>query len=160
MQKIRVTKRNGCLEELDSEKINKVLNWACETIQSVSPSQVALGAHIQLYDKISTADIHKTLISSAANLISEEFPNYQYVGGRLINFELRKQVYKQYQPISLYDHITNLVKAGFYTSEFLHWYTEEEINEINGFIDHDRDIKLTHAAMEQITSKYLVQKVS
>ena len=34
---------------------------------------------IQFYDGITTDDIHETLVKTAADLISEATPNYQYV---------------------------------------------------------------------------------
>ena len=56
-------------------------------------SEVEINSQIQFYNAITTADIQETIIKSAADLISEESPNYQYVAGRLINYHLRKAVY-------------------------------------------------------------------
>jgi ribonucleoside-diphosphate reductase alpha chain len=38
-----------------------------------------------------TVDIHETLIKSAADLISRETPDYQYLAARLAIFHLRKK---------------------------------------------------------------------
>ena len=95
---IQVTKRNGKKEPLDIEKLHKVVFHACEGITGVSPSEVEIKSQIQFYNGIKTDDIQETLIKAAADLISEETPNYQYVGGRLINYGLRKEVYGQYTP--------------------------------------------------------------
>ena len=93
MTSIKVTKREGHTEDLDLEKLHKVVFWATQGITGVSASEVEIKSHIQFYNGIKTADIQETLIKSAADLISESTPNYQYVAGRLITYHLRKQVY-------------------------------------------------------------------
>lgn len=157
MTDIYVTKRDGHREVLDLDKFHKVVMWACEGIKGVSPSEIELKSHVQFYNNIRSADIQETLIKAAADLISEETPNYQYVAGRLINYHLRKQVYNQYHPEHLYNHVKRIVELNFYTNELLEWYTHEEFNQMQQFIDHGRDEDLTYAAMEQFRGKYLVQ---
>lgn len=157
MTDIYVTKRDGSKEALDLDKFHKVVMWACEGIKGVSPSEIELKSHVQFYNNIRSADIQETLIKAAADLISEETPNYQYVAGRLINYHLRKQVYNQYHPEHLYNHVKRIAGLDFYTNELLEWYTHEEFNQMQSFIDHGRDEDLTYAAMEQFRGKYLVQ---
>ena len=154
---IQVTKRNGTRETLDLEKLHRVVFWATEGITGVSASEVEIKSHIQFYNGIQTSDIQETLIKSAADLISEETPNYQYVAGRLINYHLRKQVYGDYEPWPLLRLVQKNVESGFYDSGLLAAYTEEEWNKLNSYIHHDRDENFTYVAMEQWRGKYLVQ---
>jgi len=84
MTQIQIQKRDGSKESLDLEKLHRVVFWATEGITGVSASEVEIKSHIQFYNGIRSADIQETLIKSAADLISEETPNYQYVAGRLI----------------------------------------------------------------------------
>ena len=90
---INVTKRDGSIQAFDLEKVHKVLEWAVEDISGVSMSEIELKANIQLYDKIPAYDIHELLIKSAAELISEQTPNYQFVAARLISYKIRKEAY-------------------------------------------------------------------
>ena len=154
---MQVQKRDGRLEDINIDKLHKVVMYACEDITGVSASQVEINSQIQFYDKISSEDIQETLIKSAADLISEETPNYQYVAGRLINYHLRKMVYGIFEPPCLCDIVQKNIDAGFYDSEFTDLFTKDEINELQSFIDHSRDEYLTYAAMEQFRGKYLVQ---
>jgi len=154
---MQVKKRDGRLEDLNIDKLHKVVMYAVENITGVSASQVEINSQIQFFDSIKTEDIQETLIKSAADLISEETPNYQYVAGRLINYHLRKQVYETFEPPCLCDIIQKNIDAGFYDAEFTELYTKEEIDELNEHINHDRDEVLTYAAMEQFRGKYLVQ---
>jgi ribonucleoside-diphosphate reductase alpha chain len=154
---MQVQKRNGELENIDIDKLHKVVMYACEDITGVSASQVEIHSKIQFYDKIKSENLQETLIKSAADLISEETPNYQYVAGRLINYHLRKQVYGTFTPPCLCDIVQKNIDSGFYDAEFTELYTKEEITELQSFIDHSRDEYLTYAAMEQFRGKYLVQ---
>jgi ribonucleoside-diphosphate reductase alpha chain len=154
---IQVTKRDGRKEPLDIDKLHKVVFWATQGITGVSASEVEIKSHIQFYNGITSSDIQETLIKSAADLITEECPNYQYVAGRLINYHLRKQVYGQFEPIHIYDLVKKNVDAGFYDSELLEKYTDDEWDRIDRWLQHNRDEDLTYVAMEQFRGKYLVQ---
>ena len=154
---MQVKKRDGKLEDLNIDKLHKVVMYACEGITGVSASQVEINSQIQFFDSIATEDIQETLIKSAADLITEENPNYQYVAGRLINYHLRKQVYGEFTPPCLCDIIQDNIDAGFYDPQLTELYTKDEINELNEYLDHTRDEVLTYAAMEQFRGKYLVQ---
>ena len=157
---MQVIKRDGQQEDLNIDKLHKVVMYACEGITGVSASQVEINSKIQFFDSIKTEDIQETLIKSAADLISEETPNYQYVAGRLINYHLRKMVYDSFTPPCLCDIIDKNIDAGFYDKEFRDLYTKDEIDDLNQHINHDRDEVLTYAAMEQFRGKYLVQNRS
>jgi ribonucleoside-diphosphate reductase alpha chain len=100
-QPITVIKRSGEKQELDLDRFHKVVAYACEGITGVSASEIELKSHVQFYNNIKTADIQETLIKAAADLITEDTPNYQWVGGRLINYHLRKEAYGTFDPPNL-----------------------------------------------------------
>jgi ribonucleoside-diphosphate reductase alpha chain len=154
---IMIIKRDGSKEDLNLDKLHKVVFHACESISGVSPSQVEIKSHIQFYNGIKSSDIQETLIKSAADLISEETPNYQYVAGRLVNYHLRKQVYGVFDPPCLCEIIQSNIDRGFYDADIMDKYTKADFDEIETYIDHSRDNDLTYAAMEQFRGKYLVQ---
>ncbi|WP_430455584.1 class 1a ribonucleoside-diphosphate reductase subunit alpha [Rheinheimera sp.] len=156
-QPLYVTKRDGTREPLDLDKIHRVIDWAAEGLQNVSVSQVELKSHIQFYDGIKTADIHETIIKAAADLISKETPDYQYMAARLAVFHLRKKAYGQFEPPKLYDHVVQMVESHRYDAHILSDYTKEEIDQIDSFIDHNRDMHFSYAAVKQLEGKYLVQ---
>ena len=152
-----VTKRNGEKESIDLEKIHRVIAWAAAGLEDVSVSQVELKSHIQFYDGIKTEDIHETIIKAAADLISEETPDYQYLSARLAVFHLRKKAYGQFEPPKLYDHVVKLVEAGKYDQHLLIDYDESDFEHMSLFLDHTRDLNFSYAAMKQLEGKYLVQ---
>ncbi|WP_286797759.1 class 1a ribonucleoside-diphosphate reductase subunit alpha [Psychrobacter sp. UBA6291] len=154
---IKVTKRDGRLEPIDLDKIHKVIEWAAHDLDNVSVSQVELKSHIQFYDGIRTRDIHETIIKSAADLISETTPDYQYLAARLAIFHLRKIAYNKFTPPHLYDHVKTLTDAGKYDEHILADYSRAEFDELEAYLDHWRDMNLAYAAVEQMAGKYLVQ---
>ena len=154
---ITVTKRNGKKEDLNLEKLHKVVFWATEGITGVSASEVEIKSHIQFYNGITTKDIQETLIKATADLITEETPNYQFVAGRLINYGLRKEVYGKFDPCHIFEIVDKNTNSGFYDPALLSTYSEGEWNYINNFIKHQRDEDFTYVAMEQFRGKYLVQ---
>ena len=100
---IFVKKRNGRLQNLDINKINLCAERACESIENVSASEVVLDAHVQLYDKITTKEIHKVLIMSARQKIEKE-PNYNYVASKLLLFNIHKEVFGSSVDKDAFDH--------------------------------------------------------
>lgn len=155
---IYVLKRDGRKELLNYEKVNKVLEWATDGISSVSASDVAMNAKLQIYSGINTSDIHRVLIQSAADMITEDTPNYQFVASKLLNYLLRKEVFNTYTNFPrLKDFIRTNVDRGVYDSEVLNFYSDKDLDKIEGFIKHKRDEDLTYAGIQQLMDKYLVQ---
>jgi|SRR5690554_874566 len=156
-QNLMVTKRDGRREPIDLEKIHRVIIWAAEGLENVSVSQVELSAHLQFYEGIKTSDIHETLIKSAADLISEDAPDYQYLAARLAIFHLRKRAFNDFEPPHLYDHVVRMVEDKRYDRHLLEDYSREEFDELNAYLDHNRDMNFSYAAVKQLEGKYLVQ---
>ncbi|WP_025820408.1 class 1a ribonucleoside-diphosphate reductase subunit alpha [Shewanella marina] len=152
-----VTKRSGERESIDLEKIHRVIAWAAEDLDNVSVSEVELRSHLQFFDGIPTEAIHETIIKAAADLISPETPDYQFLAARLAIFHLRKKAFGQFEPPSLYDHVVNLVELGKYDQHILQDYSREELDTLDSYIDHWRDMRFSYAAVKQLEGKYLVQ---
>lgn len=154
----KVKKRDGRIESLDLDKMHLMVEEACKGLSGVSASQVEMASGIQFYDGITTAEIQEILIKSAADLISLDAPNYQFVAARLLLFSIRKSLYGVVQDYpTFHDHIQNCVKIKVYDDEILNWYTEEELNHLGEYINHDRDYLFTYAGLRQVVDKYLVQ---
>lgn len=156
-EEINVVKRNGSFEKLDLNKIHRILECACDQITGVSVSDIEMKAHLSFYDNITTTDINKSLIHAAASLISENTPNYQYVAANLMNYELRKDVWSGKEPPRLYDHIVKMVDLKYYTEDLLAYYTEEEWDKIESFMDHSRDFNFSYIGLKEYITKYAVR---
>ena len=154
---VNITKRNGSVEPLNLDKIHRVLTWASENLQNVSVSQVEINSQLQFHDSMPTTEIHAILIKTAADLISEETPDYQYMAARLSIFHLRKIAYGKFHPPHIFEHVQKLVSLGKYTNHLLEDYSEDEYEQMQRAINHNQDMRFTYAAIEQMRGKYLVQ---
>jgi ribonucleoside-diphosphate reductase alpha chain len=154
----KVVKRNGATETLELNKLHIMVEEACKDLAGVSASQVEMQSGIQFYDGITTAEIQEILIRSASDLIDLEHPNYQFVAARLLLFATRKQLYgRMHEFPTLKEHVEKCVDKGVYDSEILTFYSNEEFDKLESFIDHGRDYLFTYAGLRQVVDKYLVQ---
>ena len=154
----KVVKRNGSIEALDLNKLHLMVEEACKDIAGVSASQIEMHSGIQFYDGITTAEIQEILIRSASDLIDLDNPNYQFVAARLLLFAVRKSLYGRVQDHpSLFEHVNNCVNLGVYDPDILTNYSEDELNKLGHYINHNRDYLFTYAGLRQVVDKYLVQ---
>jgi ribonucleoside-diphosphate reductase alpha chain len=159
---IRVLKSDGSKVEINLDKIHKMVHKACKKITGVSESLVQMNSGLQFYDGITTKDIQKILVKSASDLISLDNPNYQFVAARLLLFGIQKQVFNTkwkdseiYPPLK--DIIQRNIDIGVYDDDILKWYKEDELDQLDKYIKHSRDLTFTYAGLQQIVDKYLVQ---
>lgn len=113
---MKVLKRNGKLEDLNLEKLRKVVYWAKEkpsplTIDESNntslPRTTSLPRnkgldlnileleskmHIKFFDGISTKEIHETAVNTALSLTSIEKPEWSVLAARLFIYNLYKEV--------------------------------------------------------------------
>ena len=158
----KVVKRDGSIEPIDLDKVHRMVEAACKDVAGVSESSVEMNSGLQFYDGISSTEIQNILIKSAADLISLDSPNYQYVASRLLLFQVRKTVFntkwkdsKIYPPLK--DIVTRNINYAVYDEKLITYYSDEEWEKLNSYMKHDRDFLFTYAGLRQIVDKYLVQ---
>lgn len=163
MSQIQVTKRSGAKEPLTIDKWQAQIAKVCSGIADVSQSMIEIRSQPHFYDGISTREIDGITLRAIVDLIDVTsnpdvgHTNYQYVAGKQRLSMLRKDVYGQYEPPSLYSIVKKNVEVGLYTDELLEWYTEEDWNKMDSMIDHSKDEQYSYAAIEQLIEKYLVR---
>lgn len=152
-----VIKRDGSSEPFSHEKLNKLSQWTTDVLtpqeHNIDWSQIALDAVKRLYNNCTTEDIVKALIQSCLDKHEE---GYLYAAGKLLISDLYKDIYNSDIPPSLNDFLESMIEKELY-EDFLEEYSDEEIIEIDSFIDHSRDFTLTHSQVNQMMSKYLLQ---
>ena len=159
---IRVVKSDGSKVDINLDKIHRMVEKACKDLTGVSESLVEINSGLQFFDGITTQEIQKILVKSASDLISLESPNYQFVAARLLLFGIQKQVFNtKWKDSEIYPPLGEIIERnvdyGVYDGDILNHYTEDEIEELNSYIKHNRDFDFTYAGLQQIVDKYLVQ---
>jgi ribonucleoside-diphosphate reductase alpha chain len=158
---MQVTKRDGKKEDFLVEKIHKVVQSATKDMNGVSFSDICMNANLSLYDGISSAEIHQILIKSANDLISKSNPNYQYAAARLLNMQLKKEVWGHGStPIDFLMFLQRNVDNGIYDPLILEKWSNDDVNIFSEYINHDRDDLFTYSGLQQMIDKYLVKNRS
>ena len=152
-----IVKRDGSKENLNIDKIHVVVEHACKGLAGVSSSQIEMNANLQFYDGMATSEIQEVLIRSANDLINLDAPNYQYAAARLLSYSTNKDVFGEFQPITLKEMIDLNIERGVYDPAILEYYTIEEIKTLDSYIQHGRDENFTYAGLRQVVDKYLCQ---
>ena len=159
---LSIVKRDGSKENLNLDKIHKMVEAACDGINGVSASQVEMSANLSFYDGVTTQEIQDTLIKSASDLISLDTPNYQYVAARLLLFAIRKDVFNtKWKDSKIYPSLKEIVERnieiGVYDKELIGYYDDDEWSKLNSYLNHNRDLMFAYAGLRQVVDKYLVQ---
>ena len=159
---LSIVKRDGSKENLNLDKIHKMVEAACDGINGVSASQVEMSANLSFYEGVTTQEIQDTLIKSASDLISLDTPNYQYVAARLLLFAIRKDVFNtKWKDSKIYPSLKEIVERnieiGVYDKELISYYDDEEWSKLNSYLNHNRDLMFAYAGLRQVVDKYLVQ---
>ena len=141
----QVLKRHGGVEQIDLEKVHRMVEAACKDVSGVSESAVEMNSGLQFYDGITSTEIQSILIKSAADLICLETPNYQYVAARLLLFQVRKSVFntkwkdsKIYPPLK--EIMVRNINKGVYDEKLITYYSDEELDKLDEYMKHDRDM--------------------
>ena len=135
----KIVKRNGESEPIDLQKVHRMVEAACKDVAGVSESSVEMNSGLQFYDGITSTEIQSILIKSAADLISLDSPNYQYVAARLLLFQVRKSVFntkwkdsKIYPPLK--DIVTRNINYNVYDDKLLTYYSDEEWDKLDSYM--------------------------
>lgn len=170
MSNINVIKRDGTSVPVCMESIRRQTMAACEGIEGVQYELIEQKAKVVFFDGIKTEDIQLALIKTAEQLVDVDRPNYAYVAGRLILFDLYRQIEyiygdkrKKGDP-NIYDRIT--LKRYFerfgdeFLGDFYKAYSDEEIDILNTHIKPENDFLFTNTAIRVAKTQYLARTMS
>jgi len=159
---IKVKKRNGRLEDFQVDKINASSQRACQGIKDVSASEIVLDAQLQLFDKITTAEIDQALILSAREKIEKE-PNYSYAAAKLLLNCLYKEVFKegvdsdtfelQYRK-SFVQNVKKLISSDILNSDLLKF----DLKMLSEALVIERDDKFKYLGIQILTDRYFIRQ--
>ena len=149
----QIRKRNGSIEKFDPHKLIKWSEWASKGLNGkVDWFCVAMDAFssLQKDDVVDSSKLQEALIASC---LAKGSWSYYLMAGRLYGPHLQKQIFPNGIP-NLKTHLEKMYSLGL-LKRFN--YTEEQIDEISNFIDHNRDYFLAEFQLRYINSKYALQ---
>lgn len=148
---MQVVKRDGTLENLDVNKVHKCISWACEGLENVSVADVETNAHVQFFDGITTEQIHSRMIQSAAELISVESPDYEYVAARLLLQQIMKECG---QNKAFSEYIVDGVFYGKLDEAIAGYY---DYVKLNSSINNSRNLNFKYLGLQTLYDRYLIR---
>ena len=100
------------------------------------------------------------LVRAAIELITQEAPKWENIAARILFVSfIRKfnQTMREYKINSFYDKIVFLTEKGLYGKYILEYYTKEEIDEIEEFLDGDRNNLFNYSGLELLLNRYIIR---
>lgn len=120
--------------------------------------------YIAMQKPDSTIDARPELLTkSAAELTTQEEPNWEKIAGRLLYYTFSRELKKteeNYGLTSFYEKLRYLTSEGLYGKYILDSYSKKEIEEAFEFIDDERNNLYTYAGLDLLISRYLIHNRS
>ncbi len=157
---MRVTKRNGTLEEIAFDKIlTRIKKLGREASIQINYQQLVMKVIDQLYDTISTTKIDELAAQQCASL-STLNPDYGTLAGRIIISNHQKNTSNIFSEVmeSLYKFVDIHGENYPLVSEQLWNFVNKYKTEINNMIDYNRDYLIDYFGFKTLERAYLFKK--
>ena len=154
---MRVTKRNGELEEIAFDKIlTRIKKLGQEASIQINYQQLVMKVIDQLYDKISTTKIDELAAEQCAAL-STLHPDYGTLSGRIIVSNHQKNTDPIFSNVmqTLYEFKDKNGNNKPLVSQKLWNFTYEHSEKLNNMIVHDRDYLIDYFGFKTLERAYL-----
>ena len=150
----RIIKRNGEVEDFSPRKLNGWGEWASKTLgKDVDWSEVVLHVASTLQSEVSSEQLQQALIS---HCLTKATWSYNRMAGRLYAALLYKKLYDDNIP-TVKNLFSKLVKVGLMDVNFFAAFSDEDYTQLEGVIDHKRDLNYAHYQIEQSVKKYALK---
>lgn len=103
------------------------------------------------------------LTKSAAELTTQEEPDWEKIAGRLLYYTFSKELKKAEETFGLsnfYEKLRYLTAEGLYGKYILENYTKKEVDEIAKLLDEERNNLYTYAGLDLLINRYLIHNHS
>ena len=154
---MRVTKRNGELQEVAFDKIlERVKKLGQEAGININYSSLVMKVIDQLYDKIPTAKIDELAAEQCASL-STNHPDYATLAARIIISNHQKNTDSVFSNVMMSLHKFKDSKGEHkpLVSQKLWDFTDHHSEELNAIIDHERDYLIDYFGFKTLERAYL-----
>ena len=154
---MRVTKRDGNLEEMSFDKIlNRIKKLGQEVGIQINYSSLVMKVIDQLYDKIETTKIDELAAEQCASLSTQHL-DYATLASRIVISNHQKNTDSCFSNImkNLYEFVDVHGKHNPLIAEYIWKFIEENANNLNDFIDDNRDYLIDFFGFKTLERAYL-----
>lgn len=146
-----VVKRDGREEPYDRDKMYHVILWACNGSTAFA-NQLLEAVDIKIHNRIHITKLYDEVISTASNLISDLYPQWEVIAKNLYLLKLHKDIGVKRADYPSYASIVDACSAaGFYSHPFL---TADNIAILDSIIDPSYDQLFTFGGLNLFVQKY------
>ncbi|MFT4451814.1 ribonucleoside-diphosphate reductase subunit alpha [Parvimonas sp. G1425] len=99
------------------------------------------------------------LIKASSELTSKENPNWEYISARIYAYKIHKEISnyeKEWHIVDFKSKIQVLTKANLYGEYILENYSNDDIDELEKYIDNSRDELFTYSSLDLVYKRYLI----
>ncbi len=99
-----------------------------------------------------------TFINAAVELTAKEAPDWEYIASRFLSLKIEDELNKSRGDMkdeSFYDRIQYYADMGLY-GEYMRDYSRKEVDEIESYIDNERNKLLTYSSLNLLVKRYIL----
>lgn len=100
------------------------------------------------------------LIRAASELTSKEAPKWEFIAARFLSLQINDTIEKETNMLEIYsflDKIKYLTKNNLYGKYILENYSEEDIIELEKYIDYSRDNLFNYSGLDLLSKRYVIR---
>lgn len=112
------------------------------------------------YTSISSDELLSALIKVAVELTSPEAPDWEFIAGRLLDFQLHRRITTHATRCGLHtfaDKVRFLTNEGLYGNYILENYTDEELEEAARYMRPERNRLFNYSGLDLLAKRYLIR---
>ena len=164
---IKVVLDDGSESTLDIQRINTIVEEACEGLSDVSPEEIIEEAKKNLYNGVNMADVRSSLVMTARTLVEQE-PNYTFVTARILLDNLRTEALSllemrneatQTDMQKLYPEVLETFIQKGIENEILNPELQNmDIKKLGMALKAERDKNFTYLGLQTLYDRYFIHK--
>ena len=164
---IKVVLDDGSESTLDIQRINTIVEEACEGLSDVSPEEIIEEAKKNLYNGVNMADVRSSLVMTARTLVEKE-PNYTFVTARILLDNLRTEALTllemrneatQTDMEKLYPEVLETFIQKGIENEILNPELQNmDIKKLGAALKPERDKNFTYLGLQTLYDRYFIHK--
>lgn len=110
-------------------------------------------------DDMTKEEYFEMLMKASVELISKEAPKWEFIAARFLSYKQNTQVdamMQKHNVTSFAKKIKYLEEAGYYGTYIRKAYSDQEIDELEAYIKHERNDLFTYSGLELVVKRYVI----
>jgi ribonucleoside-diphosphate reductase alpha chain len=168
--RVNVTLADGTTRPLDTERLQALVQEACNGLAEVDAPRILQDACRNLFDGVKESDVSQALVMSARTLIDQE-PNYSQVAARLLLDIMRREALDF---LSLDTQVSTQAEMSARYGEYLNHYirravelelldprlAQYDLERLSAAIKPERDLQFTYLGLQTLYDRYFIHSES